>query len=126
MEQQASVAAPEVEPAPFEVVGDNIVVELVEREEVLESGIVLAGVSKKRPPEVVVVGAGPRAQVSIDNGSGDTRRGYDQSYGDKQHRVRVGDVLVVRKHDLLRVELSDDGRELHVLKPTAVLGIMPA
>lgn len=119
-QQQGSAVAEKVEQAPFEVVGDNIIVELIEVEKVLESGIVLAGESKKRPPEVVVVGVGPLATTDVyDHDHSGDRDGYFVT----QRQVVVGDVLVCRKHELLRLELSDDGRELHVLKPTAIIGI---
>lgn len=110
-----------LEEAPFEVVGDNIIVELVEIEEELASGIVLAGSSKKRPPEVVVVGVGPLAKVAVD---ADTADNTHDEYGNPSRTIRVGDVLVVSKHELQRIELSDDGRELHRLKPSAVIGIV--
>lgn len=97
-----------VEPAPFDVVGDNIVVELVQREEETESGIVLVQEKQTRPPDVIVVGAGPLARLDGHAGAVD---------------VEAGMVLIVRKHELVRLELGDDGRELFVLKPTAVLGV---
>lgn len=99
----------ELEACPFDVVGDNIVVELIEREEETDSGIVLVQENKTRPPEVVVVGAGPDAYVWS---------------GEAETLLDIGMVLVVRKHELLRLELGEDGRELQVLKPSSIIGIM--
>jgi len=100
-----------IEPCPFVVAGDNIVVELVEREETTDSGIVLVEDKKARPSDVTVVGIGPAAaRYFSDN---------------ERFNVNKGSVLVVRKHEMLRLELSEDGRELHVLKPASVLGMIP-
>lgn len=100
-----------IEPCPFVVVGDNIVVELVEREETTESGIVLVEDKKARPSDVTVVGVGPLAK---------------EAFVQAGIIVGVGVVLVVRKHEMLRLELNEDGRELHILKPASVIGIIPS
>lgn len=97
-----------LEPAPFRVLGDNIIVELVEREETTESGLLLVQERKQRPPDVTVVGIGAEAVRHFES---------------EEHLVvELGTCLMVRRHEMTRLELGDDGRELYVLKPSAVIG----
>lgn len=102
----------DIEPCPFRVLGDNIVVELVVREEETLSGLTIVREKQERPPDVVVVGIGEKA-----------RRHFADEEG---VIVEVGTTLITRKHEMIRLELADDGRELYVLKPAAALGTVDA
>lgn len=103
-----------LEPAPFRVLGENIVVELVQREDTVTfaGGIEFEIVQEKqtRPPDVVVVGIGPLAVEHFERVESVV--------------VELGTTLIVRKNEGLRLELGDDGRELYVYRPAAVLGIV--
>lgn len=104
----------DLEPAPFRVLGENIVVELVQREDTVTfaGGIEFEIVQEKqtRPPDVVVVGIGPLAVEHFERVESVV--------------VELGTTLIVRKNEGLRLELGDDGRELYVYRPAAVLGIV--
>lgn len=99
---------PELEEAPFHVVGDNIVVELVEYEDTTDTGIVLVKEKSDIPPDVVVVGIGSPAQ-----------RHFEQ----EGLAVELGTKLMTRRNERIRLEMPEDGRELYVLKPAAVVGV---
>jgi co-chaperonin GroES (HSP10) len=101
---------PQLEPAPFRVLGDNIVLEFVEREEETVSGIVLVQEKQERVPEATVVGIGPAAADHFEINEGVV--------------VELGTVLMLRKHELSALKLGEDGRELYVAKPHVVLGIV--
>lgn len=98
-----------VEPCPFRPMGDAIVVELIEREEVTDSGILIVEEKKERPTDAVVVGISRSAAEHFD-------RNEDEV-------VERGTVLMIRKGEMLRVAMPDDGRELYIVRPTAVYGI---
>lgn len=106
------VQRPLVEPAPFTVVGDNIVVELVQREEETVGGIVLVKEREEIPPDVIVAGIGQAA-----------REHFLRTEG---VNIGLGTILMTRRSERVRVELADDGRELYVLKPGAVIGTFNA
>lgn len=99
-----------VEPAPFDVAGDNVVVEFVQREETTLSGIEIVRDKPTRPPDCIVVGIGPAAT-----------KHFAQN---ERFVVDIGTVLIVRKHEAYRLELGDDERELHVFKPASVIGVV--
>lgn len=105
--------AHELEVAPFETVGDNIVVEELQRENVTEGGVFLPDTKKQTSvPEVVVVGVGPGARVLV----------HDAQQDSRLRAPVVGDVLIIRKHEALVLVMGDDERELKIIKPAAIIG----
>lgn len=151
-DQQTKPMSRDLEQVSFEVVGDNIVVEFVEQEDVTDSGIVLAGVERQLQSTAYVVGVGPAAYVQVAVGTGTTY--YTESpwlgrltfgrlmqwsldvlgrhfgffrqngHGFDARLLKFGDAMIVHRHKKVRLELDDDGRELHVFKPDAVVGII--
>ena len=95
--------------------GDRVVVEPVEKEEVTASGIVLPETAKEKPQEGMVLAVGPGRWDE----DGETRVALDVKEGDKVLYAKYagtevklpGDrkVLVLRESDLLAIVL--DGEE---------------
>lgn len=100
--------APSVEPCPFTVFGERIVVEMIEREETTTSGIVIVEDKKHARTEVVVVGFGRKAAEWFEREEGRV--------------LEIGTRLIVAKHQRRRVEIDEDGRELHIVLPDAIDG----
>lgn len=98
------------EPLGFDVVGDTIVVAMLQRSSTTASGIEIAGQRTEKPSAVVVLGAGPHASIDHTDGF---------------RLVERGDRLVAHRHEVTRLELAD-GRELHTLKPKSVIGVFDA
>lgn len=106
--------AVEIEEVPFDVTGDHVLVEIVERDDVTESGIVLAGMEKERPSQVVVVACGPDACVRIWTAVGEP----------DLTMIEPGQVLEVRRHQMIGVKVQEqDDRELYLLQPPAIYGV---
>lgn len=83
--------------------GDRVVVKRVETEEVTRGGIVLAGTSKEKPQEAVVVAAGPgTAEVKME--------------------VQVGDKIIFSK--FAGTEVKVDGQEYMILKQDEILAVI--
>lgn len=87
--------------------GDRVVVEPVQKEEVTKSGIVLPDTAKEKPQEGVVIAVGPGK--ILDNGS---RSPMDVSKGDRvlyakyagtEFKVEDKEFLVLRESDLLAI-----------------------
>lgn len=108
------------EPLGFDVAGDTAVVAMLRRSSLTLSGIEIVGGKEEKPCAVVVLGAGPDCTVRLPLAvpGHDDERGYD-------HVVDIGQHLVVRRHELQRLDLADE-RELWTLQPKAVLGRLHA
>jgi chaperonin GroES len=87
--------------------GDRVVVEPTQKEEVTKSGIVLPDTAKEKPQEGVVIAVGPGK--ILDNGS---RSPMDVSTGDRvlyakyagtEFKVEDKEYLVLRESDLLAI-----------------------
>ncbi len=93
--------------------GDRVVVEPVEQEEMTASGLVLPETAKEKPQKGVIVAAGPGARD--DDGK---RTGLDVSEGDvvlfakyagTEFKIDSKKLLILKESDLLAiVETADD------------------
>ena len=95
--------------------GDRVVVEPVEKEEVTASGIVLPETAKEKPQEGMVLAVGPgrwdedgEKRVALDVKEGDTVL-YAKYAGTEVKLPGDRKVLVLRESDLLAIVL--DGEE---------------
>jgi chaperonin GroES len=88
--------------------GDRVVVEPVEQEEMTASGLVLPETAKEKPQKGVVLAAGPGARD--DDGK---RLGLD---------VSVGEVVLFAKY--AGTEFKIDSRKLLILKESDLLAIV--
>jgi chaperonin GroES len=88
--------------------GDRVVVEPIEQEEMTASGIVLPETAKEKPQRGTVVAAGPGAR----DDDGD-RIALD---------VKVGDVVLYAKY--AGTEFKVDGKKLLILKESDLLAIV--
>ena len=116
------------EPIEWQVVGNNIIIEFEEdaAERTSVGGVILPGTKKEvRKSVATVVGVGPHAALEIPprNPPG----GPDTPLRNLQRHAAVGDVLVVHRHKLTKLELSADSeRKLWVIDPSNVIGIIDA
>ena len=90
--------------------GDRVVVEPVEQEEMTASGLVLPETAKEKPQKGVVMAAGPGARD--DEGK---RVGLD---------VSVGETVLFAKY--AGTEFKVDGKKLLILKESDLLAIVEA
>ncbi len=88
--------------------GDRVVVEPIEQEEITAGGIVLPETAKEKPQRGLVVAAGPGAR----DDDGD-RIALD---------VKVGDVVLYAKY--AGTEFKVDGKKLLILKESDLLAIV--
>src|SRR5712691_3275650 len=94
--------------------GDRLIAEVLEAEEVTSSGIVLPDTAKEKPQRgrVVAVGPGPRDEdgeyIKMDVEEGDEI--IFSKYGGTEIRVGSDDVLILRESDVLAKVVGD--REL--------------
>jgi chaperonin GroES len=88
--------------------GDRVVVEPIEQEEMTASGLVLPETAKEKPQKGTVVAAGPGARD--DDGK---RIGLD---------VTVGEVVLFAKY--AGTEFKVDGKKLLILKESDLLAIV--
>ncbi len=85
--------------------GDRLIVEVLEEEEVLASGIVLPDTAKEKPQRGRVLAAGPGAlnekgdRVPIDVGEGDTI--IFSKYGGTEVKLGAEEYLILRESDVL-------------------------
>ena len=85
--------------------GDRLIVEVLEEEEVLSSGIVLPDTAKEKPQRGRVLAVGPGAlnekgeRVPLDLASGDTI--IFSKYGGTEIKVGADDYLILRESDVL-------------------------
>jgi chaperonin GroES len=94
--------------------GDRLIVEVIEEEEVTSSGIVLPDTAKEKPQRgrVLAVGPGPRDDdgeyVKMDLEEGDEI--IFSKYGGTEIKLGTDDVLILRESDVLAKVVGD--REL--------------
>ncbi len=92
--------------AKLQPLGDRLVVEPIEREEVTKGGIVLPDTAKEKPQEGKVIAVGP-GRLSDDG---------------KQRipmEVKVGDVVVYTKYGGTEIKVDDE--ELIILRESDIL-----
>lgn len=88
--------------------GDRVVVEPIEQEEMTASGIVLPETAKEKPQRGTVIAAGPGAR---------------DDEGDRiAMEVKVGDVVLYAKY--AGTEFKVDGKKLLILKESDLLAIV--
>ena len=90
--------------------GNRVVVEPIEQEDVTASGIVLPDTAKEKPQQGMILAAGPGERD--DDGK---RISMD---------VKVGDKVLFAKY--AGTELKMDGKKLLILRETDLLGIIEA
>jgi chaperonin GroES len=94
--------------------GDRLIVEVIEEEEVTSSGIVLPDTAKEKPQRgrVLAVGPGPRDDdgeyIKMDLEEGDEI--IFSKYGGTEIKLGADDVLILRESDVLAKVIGD--REL--------------
>jgi chaperonin GroES len=94
--------------------GDRLIVEVIEEEEITVSGIVLPDTAKEKPQRgrVLAVGPGPRDEdgeyIKMDVEEGDEI--IFSKYGGTEVKVGADDVLILRESDVLAKVVGD--REL--------------
>ena len=85
--------------------GDRLIVEILEEEEITVSGIVLPDTAKEKPQrgKVLAVGPGPRDEdgeyIKMDVEEGDEI--IFSKYGGTEIKVGADDVLILRESDVL-------------------------
>jgi chaperonin GroES len=90
--------------------GNRVVVEPIEQEDVTASGIVLPDTAKEKPQQGMILAAGP---------------GERDDDGDRiAMDVKVGDKVLFAKY--AGTELKMDGKKLLILRETDLLGIIEA
>jgi chaperonin GroES len=91
--------------------GDRIIVEVLEEEEMTVSGIVLPDTAKEKPQKgkVLAVGPGPRDEdgeyIKMDVEEGDVV--IFSKYGGTEIKVGSEDVLILRESDILAKVVGD-------------------
>jgi chaperonin GroES len=88
--------------------GDRVVVEPLDQEQVTSSGIYLPDTAKEKPQEGKIVAAGPGA--------------LDENGKRVALEVKVGDVVLYAKY--AGTEVKQDGKELLILSERDVLAIL--
>jgi chaperonin GroES len=88
--------------------GNRVVVDPVEQEEVTAGGIVLPETAKEKPQQGIILAAGP----------GDRDEDGDRIPMD----VKVGDKVLYAKY--AGTEMKIDGKKLLILRETDILGIV--
>ena len=90
--------------------GDRLIVEILEEEEITVSGIVLPDTAKEKPQRgrVLAVGPGPRDEdgeyIKMDVAVGDEV--IFSKYGGTEIKVGADDVLILRESDVLAKVVS--------------------
>ena len=91
--------------------GDRVIVEVLDEEEMTASGIVLPDTAKEKPQrgKVVAVGPGPRDEdgeyVKMDIEEGDEI--IFSKYGGTEIKVGVEELLILRESDVLAKVVGD-------------------
>jgi chaperonin GroES len=94
--------------------GDRLIVEVIEEEEVTSSGIVLPDTAKEKPQRgrVIAVGPGPRDEdgeyIKMDLEEGDEI--IFSKYGGTEIKLGTEDVLILRESDVLAKVVGDRER----------------
>ena len=95
-------------PAKLQPLGDRVVVEPLDREEMTSSGIYLPDTAKEKPQEGKIIAAGPGA--------------LDENGKRVPLEVKVGDTVLYAKY--AGTEITQDGKELLILSERDVLAIL--
>ena len=91
--------------------GDRLIVEILEEEEITTSGIVLPDTAKEKPQrgKVIAVGPGPRDEdgeyIKMDIEEGDEV--IFSKYGGTEIKLGSDDVLILRESDVLAKVVGD-------------------
>src|SRR3954464_9402366 len=91
--------------------GDRLIVEILEEEEITTSGIVLPDTAKEKPQrgKILAVGPGPRDEdgeyIKMDVEEGDEI--IFSKYGGAEVKVGGDDVLILRESDVLAKVVGD-------------------
>jgi chaperonin GroES len=91
--------------------GDRIIVEVLDEEDVTASGIVLPDTAKEKPQrgKVLSVGPGPRDEdgeyIKMDVDEGDEV--IFSKYGGTEIKIGVDEVLILRESDILAKVVGD-------------------
>lgn len=88
--------------------GDRVVVEPIEQEEVTAGGIVLPDTAKEKPQQGTVIAAGPGAR--------------DEDGDRIPMDVKVGDRILFAKY--AGTEIKMDGKKVLILRESDILGII--
>ena len=95
--------------------GDRLIVEVLEEEEVLASGIVLPDTAKEKPQRGRVLAAGPGAlndkgdRVPLDVAEGDTI--IFSKYGGTEVKLGADEYLILRESDVLAKVLDGGAKK---------------
>ena len=96
-------------------IGDRLIVEILEEEEITTSGIVLPDTAKEKPQrgKVLAVGPGPRDEdgeyIKMDIEEGDEV--IFSKYGGTEIKLGSDDVLILRESDVLAKVVKRPGIE---------------
>jgi chaperonin GroES len=103
--------------------GDRLIVEVLDEEEVLSSGIVLPDTAKEKPQrgKVIAVGPGPRDEdgeyIKMDLEAGDEI--IFSKYGGTEIKVGMEEYLILRESDVLAKVVSTGAKKGKKLAGTA-------
>ena len=92
--------------------GDRVVVEPIEQEEMTASGIVLPETAKEKPQRGTVIAAGPGARdesgkrIALDVGTGDIV--LCAKYAGTEFKVDSKKLLILKESDLLAIVEADE------------------
>ena len=94
--------------------GDRVIVEVLDEEEMTISGIVLPDTAKEKPQKGKVLAVGPGARdedgeyIKMDVGAGDVV--IFSKYGGTEIKVGSDDVLILRESDILAKVVSEGSK----------------
>src|SRR6187431_337233 len=103
--------------------GDRLIVEVLDEEDVTASGIVLPDTAKEKPQrgKVLAVGPGPRDEdgeyIKMDVEEGDEI--IFSKYGGTEIKIGADEVLILRESDVLAKVLTTGGKGKRRLAGTA-------
>jgi chaperonin GroES len=95
--------------------GDRLIVEVLDEEELTVSGIVLPDTAREKPQRgrVLAVGPGPRKEETGEHVPMDVEEGDEvvfSKYGGTEIKLGTDDVLILRESDLLAKVVSTGGK----------------
>ncbi len=95
--------------------GDRLIVEVLDEEDVTTSGIVLPDTAKEKPQRgrVLAVGPGARSQETGERIRMDVEEGDEvvfSKYGGAEIRIGTDDVLILRESDVLAKVVHTGGK----------------
>ena len=103
--------------------GDRLIVEILEEEEITVSGIVLPDTAKEKPQRgrILAVGPGPRDEdgeyIKMDVEEGDEV--IFSKYGGTEIKLGADDVLILRESDVLAKVAAEALQKAYGLTPVA-------